>query len=39
MDDDDDEIDISFLEEPGYGYSIPVLPNLIGSKLRLKQNP
>ena len=38
VDFDDDEIDISFLEESECVYTVSVLPNLICRKLRLKQN-
>lgn len=36
-DTDEDEIDLVFLEQPRTVYTIPVLPNLISGKLRLKQ--
>ena len=34
---DDDEIELIFSDEPGYVYSIPVLPSLISGTLRLKR--
>ena len=34
---DDDEVDLVFVEEPGFVYKIPVLPNLVTDKLRIKK--
>ena len=34
---DNDEIDLIFLHDPEQVYSIPVVPNIISRKLRLKQ--
>ena len=36
-DPDDDEVDLVFVEEPGFVYKIPVLPNLVSSKLRIRK--
>ncbi|CAB4038821.1 Hypothetical predicted protein [Paramuricea clavata] len=37
VDYDDDEVDLFFLDKPDFVYNIPVLPNLITGKLRLKE--
>ena len=34
----DDEVDLVFVEEPGFVYKIPVLPNLVSGKLRIKKD-
>ena len=37
VDYDNDEIDLMFLHDPEQVYSIPVVPNIISKKLRLKK--
>ena len=37
VDRDDDEIDVVFSKNPDSVYPIPVIPNLISGKLRLKK--
>ena len=34
---DDDEVDLVFVEEPGFVYKIPIIPNLVSGKLRIKE--
>ena len=38
FDRDDNEVDVVFVEESESTYTIPVLPNLVGGKLRLKKS-